>query len=244
MYVLPAIDIRGGKVVRLTRGDYGQEERYEITPLRAAMEFKECGAEYLHVVDLDGAKDGKLQNFDIIRDIVETTGLFVEVGGGIRNYDSIAAYIEAGVQRVILGTVATNNLPFLRDMLKEFDDKIALGIDAKDGYVCVDGWQTQTKIVAEEHCKRAGPMGVKTVVYTDIGRDGMLEGPSFDLYAELQERFPALRIIVSGGVSCLDDIRRADAMGFAGIIVGKAIYENHITLKDLALCLQNGSFPA
>ena len=231
MYVLPAIDIRGGKVVRLTQGDYGQEERYELTPLRAAMEFKECGAEYLHVVDLDGARDGKLENFDVIRDIVETTGLFVEVGGGIRNYDSIAAYIEAGVQRVILGTVATNNLPFLRDMLKEFPEKIALGIDARDGYVCVDGWQTKTKIVAEEHCKRAGPMGVTTVIYTDIGRDGMLEGANLDVYRRLVPACTS-KIIASGGVSDVREVAALREVGVEGVIIGKALYTGKIDLRE------------
>ncbi len=231
MYVLPAIDIRGGKVVRLTQGDYGQEQRYEITPLRAAMEFKECGAEYLHVVDLDGAKDGRLENFDVIRDIVESTGMFVEVGGGIRNYDSIAAYVDCGVQRVILGTVATNNLPFLRDMLKEFPGKIALGIDAKDGYVCVDGWQTKTKIVAEEHCKRAGPMGVETVIYTDIGRDGMLEGTNLDVYRRLVPACSA-RIIASGGVSDVREVEALREVGVEGVIIGKALYTGKIDLRE------------
>ena len=231
MYVLPAIDIRGGKVVRLTQGDYGREERYEITPLRAAMEFKEAGAEYLHVVDLDGAKDGKLQNFEIIRDIVETTGMFVEVGGGIRNYDSIAAYIESGVSRVILGTVATNNLPFLRDMLEEFGERIALGIDAKDGFVCVDGWQTQTKTPAEKHAQRAGAMNVKTVVYTDIGRDGALAGANLDVYRRL---VPACvsDIIASGGVTTLDEVAALREIGVAGVIIGKALYTGRIDLRE------------
>ena len=231
MYVLPAIDIRGGKVVRLTQGDYGREERYEITPLRAAMEFKEAGAEYLHVVDLDGAKDGKLQNFEIIRDIVEATGMFVEVGGGIRNYDSIAAYNESGVSRVILGTVATNNLPFLRDMLEEFGERIALGIDAKDGFVCVDGWQTQTKTPAEAHAQRAGAMNVKTVVYTDISKDGALAGANLDVYRRLVPACTSA-IIASGGVTTLDEVAALRDIGVAGVIIGKALYTGRIDLRE------------
>lgn len=231
MYILPAIDIRGGKVVRLTYGDYDQETRYEMTPLEAAMDFKAAGAEYLHVVDLDGAKDGKLMNFDAIKEIVEKTGMFVEVGGGIRNYDSIAAYIKCGVSRVILGTVATNNLPFLRDMLEEFKEKIALGIDAKDGYVCVDGWKTVTKTKGEDHARRAGPMGVKTVVYTDIGRDGALQGTNLEVYRRLVPDC-SCDIIASGGVTSVDEIKALREIGVAGVIIGKALYMGKIDLKE------------
>jgi len=231
MYILPAIDIRGGKVVRLTYGDYNQEERYEMTPLEAAMDFKAVGAEYLHVVDLDGAKDGKLQNFEAIKEIVEKTGMFVEVGGGIRNYDSISAYIKCGVSRVILGTVTTNNLPFLRDMLDEFGEKIALGIDARDGYVCVDGWQTQTKTRGEDHCRRAGPMGVKTVIYTDISRDGALKGTNLEVYRSLVPDC-SCKIIASGGVSSIDEIIELRKIGVEGVIIGKALYTGKVDLRQ------------
>lgn len=231
MKIFPAIDIREGKVVRLKYGDYDQEIRYEMTPFEAAMEFKACGAEYLHVVDLDGAKDGSLANFDIVREIVDKTGMFVQVGGGIRNHDSIKKYLDTGVGRVILGTVAINNLPFLRDMLDLYGNRISVGVDAKDGYIAIRGWKEVTRVNAEEHCARLDPFGVETVVYTDINRDGALEGTNLELYRRIVKN-KNLQIIASGGVTHIDEIAALRDMGVYGVIIGKALYSGSLDLKQ------------
>lgn len=233
MKIFPAIDIRNGMVVRLTYGDYDQEERYEITPLQAAKEFKAAGAKYLHVVDLDGAKDGKLANFETIKEIVEETGLYVEVGGGIRNQESIEAYLAAGASRVILGTIALENLPFLRDMLELHKDKIAVGIDAKDGYIATHGWINVSRVDAEQHARRCGdPMSVKTIIYTDIGRDGALQGANIELYRRLHDTCNS-KIIASGGISTLEDIIALRDIGVEGAIIGKALYTGRLDLKQV-----------
>ena len=238
MKIFPAIDIRNGKVVRLKYGDYDQEIRYEMTPLEAATEFKNCGAEYLHVVDLDGAKDGTPMNFDIIREIVQSTDMFVEVGGGIRSHDTIKAYIEAGAQRIILGTIAMNNLPFLRDMVKLYGSKISISIDSKNGLIAVDGWKNVTGIDAEEHCLRIGALGVSTVIFTDISRDGALAGTNLELYKRLVDNC-FVKIIASGGVTKLEEIAALRDMGVEGAIIGKALYNGNIDLKQ-ALAVARG----
>lgn len=232
MKIFPAIDIRNGKVVRLKYGDYDQQVEYEITPLEAAQEFKECGAQCLHVVDLDGAKDGVTTNYDVIRQIVESTDMFVEVGGGIRNHDSINKYIDAGAGRVVLGTVAVNNLPFLRDMIKIYGDKIAVGIDAKNGRMAINGWKETTYKDAEEYCSRTGPFGIKTVIFTDISKDGALEGTNLDLYRRLVKICQS-DIIASGGVTTLEEIAALRDMGVHGAVIGKALYSGVLDLKKV-----------
>lgn len=242
MKIFPAIDIRGGKVVRLKYGDYNQEERYEITPLQAAEDFAACGAEYLHVVDLDGAKDGKRMNFEIIHEIVSTTGMFVEVGGGIRTQESIEAYLDAGADRVILGTIALENLPFLRDMLDLHGDRIAVGIDAKDGCIATQGWISVSRVNAEQHARRCGdPMNVGTIIYTDIGRDGALEGANIELYRRLHDNCNS-KIIASGGITTLEDVAALRDIGVEGAIIGKALYTGRLDLRQV-LAVAKGEQP-
>lgn len=238
MKIFPAIDIRNGKVVRLKYGDYDQETRYEISPLEAAQEFKSCGAQYLHVVDLDGAKDGEPMNMDIIREIVQKTDMFVQVGGGIRSHDTIREYLEAGASRLILGTVAMNNFPFLRDMVKLYGNKIAISIDSRDGQVAVDGWQNVTGINSEEVCLRIGAIGVSNVVFTDISRDGALQGTNLELYERLVENC-FVKIIASGGITSVDEVAKLRQIGVEGAIIGKALYTGTIDLKQ-ALAVARG----
>ena len=238
MKIFPAIDIRNGKVVRLKYGDYEQETRYEISPLEAAMEFKNCGAEYLHVVDLDGAKDGFPVNAEIIHEIVKSTDMFVQVGGGIRSHDTIKEYLDAGAGRLILGTIAMNNFPFLRDMVKLYGNKIAISIDSKDGQVAVDGWKNVTGIDSEEVCLRVGAIGVGNVVFTDISRDGALQGTNLELYERLVENC-FVKIIASGGVTSIDEIAALRKIGVEGVIIGKALYTGAIDLRQ-ALAVARG----
>ena len=230
MKIFPAIDIRDGKVVRLTHGDFDKEVRYELTPMEAAMQFAEAGAKNLHVVDLDGAKDDSLSNFDTIKEIVEKTNMFVEVGGGIRNQERLERYLDIGVGRVILGTIAVNNMPFLRDMAKRYSDRLAVGIDVKDGYVAINGWKELSGMVGEDFCSRMHLLGVFHVIYTDISRDGTLGGVNIELYKRLVER-SAVDIVASGGVGSLEDIRKLKEVGVHGVILGKALYSGAVDLK-------------
>lgn len=238
MKIFPAIDIRNGKVVRLKYGDYEQETRYEISPLEAALEFKKCGAEYLHVVDLDGAKEGRPVNAEVIHEIIDATDMFVQVGGGIRSHDTIKEYLNAGVSRLILGTIAMNNFPFLRDMVKLYGNKIAISIDSKDGNIAVDGWQNVTGLNAEEVCLRIGALGVGNVVFTDISRDGALQGTNLELYERLVENV-FVKVIASGGVTSIDEVAKLRDIGVEGVIIGKALYTGAIDLKQ-ALAVARG----
>ena len=232
MKIFPAIDIIGGSVVRLTKGDYGVVDKYKTTPVQAAAEFRSKGAEYLHIVDLDGAKDGSLSNFESISRVVRSTEMFVEVGGGIRDKSRIEQYLSIGVGRVILGTAAINNFPFLTDMVKEFGERIAVGIDAKNGFVAVDGWTTVTKTDSVAFCKRVRDIGVKTVIYTDIDKDGAMQGTNLKVYERLAQ-IEGLEIVASGGISSLDEIETLKQMGIGSAIVGKALYEGLLRLEDV-----------
>ena len=232
MKVFPAIDIIGGRVVRLLRGEYDKVERYEIAPKEAARGFERCGARYLHVVDLDGAKDGGLSNFGVISGIVRATGMFVEVGGGIRDEERIERYLSAGVGRVILGTAAVNDFPFLCDMLGKYGDRIAVGIDAKDGFVAINGWLDVTEISGFDLCRRVRDAGGKTVIYTDISRDGAMSGTNLDVYRELS-CIEGMDIVASGGVSSLNEINELRDMGVSAVIVGKALYSGALSLAEV-----------
>lgn len=232
MKVFPAIDIIGGRVVRLLRGEYDKVERYEIAPEEAARGFERCGARYLHVVDLDGAKDGGLSNFDVISGVSRATGMFVEVGGGIRDEARIERYLSAGVGRVILGTAAVNDFPFLCDMLGKYGDRIAVGIDAKDGFVAINGWLDVTEISGFDLCRRVRDAGGKTVIYTDISRDGAMSGTNLEVYRELSG-IEGLDIVASGGVSSLGEINELRDMGVSAVIVGKALYTGALSLTDV-----------
>ena len=228
MKIFPAIDLRDGRAVRLYQGDYDQMTVYSDSPVQVARSFKEAGAEYLHLVDLDGAKDGALVNFDTIKAIVEDVDMFVEVGGGIRDEERIKQYLEVGVGRVILGTIAIKDPAFLEEMVSKYGDKIAVGVDARDGFVAINGWKEITDKKGIEFCKYLESIGVKTVIYTDISRDGGLEGTNMEVYRELQE-IEGLEITASGGISFEEEITALkDVVDSA--ILGKAIYSGKLNL--------------
>ncbi|HOJ47864.1 MAG TPA: 1-(5-phosphoribosyl)-5-[(5-phosphoribosylamino)methylideneamino]imidazole-4-carboxamide isomerase [Bacillota bacterium] len=231
MNIYPAIDIIGGCVVRLTQGDYNKKEKYNITPVEAAQGFFKKGARFLHIVDLDGAKDGSLSNFDSIREVIKSTDMFVEVGGGIRDEERIRRYLSAGVGRVILGTAALKNFPFLVEMVKKYGDRIAVGVDAKNGFVAVDGWTTVSDTDSVAFCEKVRDIGVKNVIYTDIERDGAMRGANTAIYQRLTQ-ITGLEITASGGISSLDDITALKRIGVSSAIIGKALYEGKIKLED------------
>ncbi|MBR6542090.1 MAG: 1-(5-phosphoribosyl)-5-[Anaerotignum sp.] len=230
MELFPAIDLIGGCAVRLVKGDYAQKTVYSENPAEVARSFAEAGAKYLHVVDLEGAKDGGTPNLETIQNIVEKGNLLVEVGGGIRSEEVIRKYLDAGVFRVILGTAAVQNPAFLEEMVQKYGEKIAVGVDIKDGMVAIKGW---TEVSAEscfDFCEKLQKIGVKTIICTDISKDGLLSGTNLELYKELSEKF-SVDIVASGGVTTLDDVKKLADMGMYGAILGKALYTGNIDLK-------------
>lgn len=230
MYIFPAIDIIDGKVVRLCEGDYNKAKTYSVTPLESALKFAESGATHLHVVDLDGAKSGKADNAKTIEAIVSRCGMFVEVGGGIRTFDQIQKYLDCGVRRIILGTVAVNDFDFVIRAVEKFSESITVGVDAKDNLVAINGWRDITKIDSLEFCKKLKDIGVTNVIYTDISKDGMLNGTNLEIYNVLcQTYYP--RITASGGITSESEIEELKNIGIYGAILGKALYENKIDLK-------------
>ncbi len=231
MQIYPATDILGGKVVRLTKGDYNQVKIYADSPAEMALEFMKDGATNLHMVDLDGAKDGAPVNFNAIKEAAQIKNLFIEVGGGIRDMKRVEDYLNLGVKRVILGTAAIRNYPFVEEAVNEFGDAIAVGVDAKNGFVAVSGWQETTSVNSVEFCKKLRNTGVATVIYTDISKDGMLSGTNLEIYKELSE-IEGLQIVASGGITFADEIKTLNEMGIYGAIVGKAVYEGKLSLKD------------
>ena len=231
MQIFPATDILGGKVVRLTKGDYNQVKVYADSPAEMALEFMKDGATNLHMVDLDGAKDGTPVNFDAIKEAAKIKGLFIEVGGGIRDMQRIEDYLNLGVKRVILGTAAVKNYPFVEEAVKEFGNAVAVGVDAKEGFVAVSGWQETTNVNSVEFCKKLRDTGVSTVIYTDISKDGMLSGTNLEIYKELS-KIQGLDIVASGGITFADELKTLNEMGIYGAIVGKAVYEGKLSLKD------------
>ncbi len=230
MELFPAIDIRGAKVVRLTKGDYDQMKVYRDDPCEVAAEFLKAGAKNLHVVDLDGAREGTMANFESIRALANTEGLFIEVGGGIRTLERIEQYLALGVNRVILGTAAVRNFSFVEESVRLFGDAVAVGVDAKDGMVAVSGWEEVTSLPSFDFCEKVRDAGVKTVIYTDISKDGMLSGTNLDAYKRLAE-IKGLNIVASGGITYYDEIRALADMGTYGAILGKALYEGKLDLK-------------
>ncbi len=231
MYLFPAIDLIGGQAVRLVKGDYSQKTVYSSSPVEVAKSFYDAGAEYLHVVDLDGAKSGNTDNISVIADIIKESGLKVEVGGGIRSEEVIKKYIDAGVYRVILGTVAVEKPEFCREMCAKYGDKIAVGVDIKDGFVAIKGWTEVAEKTCFDFCKELEEMGVKTVICTDISKDGLLSGTNLELYRELQGKFN-IDFTASGGVTSLDDVKALMEIGVYGAILGKALYTGNIDLKE------------
>lgn len=236
MEIFPAIDLSGGRVVRLTKGDYGQMTVYNDDPAAVAREFREAGAKNLHVVDLDGAKDGTTANQTAVRRILEAVDMFVEVGGGIRDEERIRQYLDLGAGRVILGTVAARNPEFLREMVAKYGEKIAVGIDARNGKVAVAGWLEETELETAEFCRFCRDIGVKTAIVTDIEKDGALGGTNLELYRELA-KIEGLDIIASGGVSSLVELDVLAESGAAGAIIGKALYNGELNLAECLDCL-------
>ncbi len=230
MEIFPAIDIRNGNVVRLTEGDYDRMTVYGSSPLEMANTFIEKGAKNLHMVDLDGAKDGTPVNFDVIKEVASLGKLFTEVGGGIRDEKRIEDYLSLGVNRVILGTVAVRNFGFVEEMVKKYGDKIAVGVDARDGKVAVSGWLETTEIDSLNFCRKLRDAGVKTVIYTDISKDGTLSGTNLEVYKALSE-IEGLDVIASGGITFEEEIKILTKMNTYGAIVGKAVYAGKLDLE-------------
>jgi len=233
MKIFPAIDIKDKKCVRLVKGDFDNKTEYEMSPVEQAGKYKNHGFKNLHIVDLDGALTGKTVNQDIIKDIVVKFDLKVEIGGGIRNLDSVQKYIDAGVEKVILGSAAIKDKIFLKEACEKFPNKIALGLDAKDGYLSVSGWKESSNQLTLDYLKEVNDYGVSRLIYTDINRDGMKQSPNFDETMKVAE-MSNCPVIISGGVSSIIDIQKAKTLkNIEGIVVGKAIYDGDIKLNEL-----------
>ena len=232
MQIFPAIDLRGGQVVRLYQGDYDQETVYAADPCAVARDFLAAGARYLHVVDRDGARDGTLANFETIATLVRQGGLYIEVGGGIRTEERIRRYLDLGVGRCILGTIAVKDFAFTERMAQKYGDRIAVGVDARDGFVAVSGWKELSEERGVDFCRRLRDAGVKTVIYTDISRDGAEQGTNLDLYRELAG-IEGLDITASGGVSSIEELRELQTIGTKAAILGKALYTGRLDLKTV-----------
>ena len=240
MKIFPAIDLFGGQAVRLYQGDYNQMTVYDPDPLNTVRKFEAAGAKHLHLVDLEGAKTGQTTNLPTIQRLASQTGLFLEVGGGIRNMDTIRRYLDAGASRVILGTAAVTDPDFTAPAVAQYGEKIAVGADLKDGKVAIKGWLETSQDTWEVFFERMQALGVKTIICTDISRDGAMRGTNLDLYRLLADRY-AMAIIASGGVSSLEDIRALKAAGAAGAIIGKAYYTGAIDLAQAIALGEGGS---
>ena len=233
MKIFPAIDIKDKKCVRLIKGDFDNKTEYQISPVEQAGKYKDHGFKNLHIVDLDGALTGETVNQNIIKDIVIKFDLKVEIGGGIRNLDNIKKYIDAGVEKVILGSAAIKDKNFLKEACEKFPNKIALGLDAKAGYLSVSGWKESSNQLTLDYLKEVNDYGVSRLIYTDINRDGMKQSPNFDETIKVAE-ISNCPVIISGGVSSIDDVKKAKNLNSVeGIIVGKAIYDGDIKLEEL-----------
>ena len=231
MILFPAIDLFEGKAVRLYKGDYSQMTVYSAHPEEVALDFVLKGATHAHLVDLEGAKDGTTPNFDTVCRIKEASGCFCEIGGGIRSTEVIERYMDAGIDRVILGTAAVTDRGFLEAAVGRWGEKIAVGIDLKDGCVAIRGWTEKTQLTAREFCGQMQDLGVTTIIVTDISKDGAMKGTNHALYEELSESF-GMQLVASGGVSTMDDVKRLAARGLYGAIIGKAYYTGAIDLRE------------
>ena len=232
MQIFPAIDLSGSQVVRLYQRDYDRMTVYGSDPCAVAREFIAAGAKFLHVVDLDGAKDGTLANFDSIAALAKQGGLYIEVGGGIRTEERIQKYLDLGVSRCILGTIAVKDFDFTARMAKKYGDKIAVGVDARDGYVAVSGWLETSREKGVDFCRRLRDAGVQTVIYTDISRDGAEQGTNLELYRELAD-IEGLNITASGGVSSIEELKELQTIGTHAAILGKALYTGRLDLAEV-----------
>ena len=231
MKIFPAIDLFDGKAVRLLRGRYEDMTIYSDDPPQIGRDFAAAGAEYIHIVDLEGAKDGTTPNFDTVCRIKEASGCFCEIGGGIRSMEVIRRYMDAGIDRAILGTAAVTDRAFLEEAVAAYGEKIAVGIDLKDGYVAIKGWTEKTQLTAVDFCEQMQALGVTTIIVTDISKDGAMKGTNHGLYEELSARL-GMQLVASGGVSSIDDVKRLAARGLYGAIIGTAYYTGAIDLKE------------
>ena len=231
MIIFPAIDLYDKKAVRLYKGDYQNMTVYSENPIEIARDFENSGATHIHMVDLEGAKDGTTPNIDIVRQVANETNLFVEIGGGIRDMATVEKYLAAGVGRVILGTAAVTNPKFLKEAVSKYGDKIAVGADVKDGYIAIKGWLEKSEKTLEDFLCDMQNIGVKYIICTDISKDGAMRGTNLELYKELSKKY-SMNITASGGVSTLDDVKELRKMNVYGAIIGKAYYIGAINLKD------------
>lgn len=240
MNIFPAIDLIDGKAVRLVRGDYNQMTVYSDDPVAVAKKFAACGAKYLHVVDLEGARDGSVPNIETVRALIRESGLLVEIGGGIRSMETVKTYIDAGAFRVIIGTAAVTDPAFLEEAIATYGDKIAVGVDVRDGKVAIKGWTEVSALECFDFCEQLQKKGVSCVICTDISKDGLLGGTNLALYAEMAKRF-SIRITASGGVSTANDVKTLSQMGLYGAILGKALYTGDLDLGDALRAAKGGS---
>ena len=231
MKIFPAIDLYDKKAVRLYKGDYNQMTVYSERPWEIALDFQKAGAEFIHVVDLEGAKNGDTPNLEVVKKIASETNLFLEIGGGIRSIEVVKTYLENGANRVILGTSAVTDQNFLKEAVRLYGDKIAVGADVKDGYVAIKGWVEKSQYTLDEFLSMIEKIGVRTVICTDISKDGAMKGTNLELYKELNQKY-SLDIIASGGVSAISDIKSLKGMNMYGAIIGKAYYTGAIDLKE------------
>ena len=231
MLIYPAIDLYTGKAVRLYKGNYSEMTVYSDNPIEIARDFEACGATHIHMVDLEGAKSGTTPNFDTVCMIKKNTGLFVEIGGGVRSMDVIDRYIDAGIDRVIFGTAAVCEEGFVEKAVSKYGDKIAVGIDIKDGFVAIKGWTEKSSLDAFDFSAKMQKIGVKTLICTDISKDGAMQGTNHALYRELSERFD-MQIIASGGVSSIEDVRKLRELDLYGAIIGKAYYTGAVDIRE------------
>ena len=231
MNIFPAIDLYGKKAVRLLKGDYQKMTVYSDTPLEVAKEFEKKGARFIHMVDLEGAKDGTTPNLSVVESVAKNTSLFVEIGGGIRSIDALDRYFDSGVHRAILGTAAINDPKLLTEALKKYSDKIAVGADVLDGKIAIKGWLETSEVTLDEFLSDMEKKGVATVICTDISKDGAMSGTNLEMYKELSEKYK-MNITASGGVSTIEDVKALASMGLYGAIIGKAYYTGAIDLTE------------
>lgn len=232
MIIFPAIDILKGKCVRLIQGDYNQEKVYGDSPVAMAKKWEEKGAEYIHIVDLDGAKSGDSINKSVIKEIAENVNIPVQVGGGIRSLDIISFYLNSGVSRVIIGTAAIQDPEFLKEAVHQYSDKIAVSLDARNGFVATDGWTDTSEVKAIDLVKQLEQIGVKTIVYTDIAKDGMLQGPNLEEQRAINDA-TSMNVIASGGVTTKEDVNNLQTLDLYGTIIGKALYDGKLDFETV-----------
>lgn len=237
MTIYPAIDLKRGKCVRLEKGNFEKETIYRNNPLEVAQEFEKSGASWIHIIDLDGAYDGNNKNIEVVKDIIKKTNLRIQFGGGIRDTAKIKTLLDCGISRVILGTFAMTNLIDVKNLVEEYPNRIIVSVDSYKGFVTYNGWQTKTKIKTIDFCRQLESIGIKTIVYTDIEKDGMMQGPNINDYKMLSNQ-TTLSIIASGGVRDCNDIKDLQQTQTGGAIIGKALYINNVTLEEVFQCLQ------